>query len=259
MSSAELYIICEGNSPVECQLPKLNAAGSIPVPRFVFYFGRMRGLFLCLLIASVWIGGCATVEEMPGGKITVPKQGIYHKVKRGETIWRIAKMYDVNVDDIVRGNKIPNIAHIEKDQLLFIPGVESARELPPIEKGIGKTADFDWPLKGRIVSYFGDQSSLMSNNGIDIQAQEGEQVKAAKDGQVVFADLLNGYGYTVILDHGDDFLTVYAHNAALLVKLKDSVIRGTAIALAGANGGAPYLHFEIRRNAVATNPLYYLP
>ncbi len=256
MRNLRLGKICEGNSPVECQLPKLNAAGSIPVPRFSL---GLRKLCFCLIGVCFWLGGCATVEEMPEGALSVPKQGIYHKVRKGETIWRIAKMYDIPVDDIVRSNRIPNVAHIEKDQLLFIPGANTVREMPLSEKGVVKAGEFDWPLKGRVVSYFGDQSSLTANNGIDIQAEEGQQVVAAKEGRVVFADLLNGYGYTVILDHGDDFLTVYSQNSALLVKLKDSVSRGTSIALAGSKGGVPHLHFEIRRNSVATNPLYYLP
>src|SRR3989344_2187116 len=108
MRHIESRKICEGNSPVECQLPKLNAAGSIPVPRFILLFEKPQIFYLLFIAFCLWIGGCATVEEMPS-EIRVPREGIYHKVRKGETIWRIAKMYDSNVDDIVRSNRIPNV------------------------------------------------------------------------------------------------------------------------------------------------------
>jgi len=84
-------------------------------------------------------------------------------------------------------------------------------------------------------------------------------VSAAREGRVVFADYLNGYGNTVILDHSDDFFSVYAQNSVLLVKLDDVVSKGTPLAQAGKNAGSAFLHFEVRKNSVATNPLYYLP
>lgn len=234
---------------VECQLPKLIAAGSIPVP---------RSLFLIFAFVLIFVGGCATVEEMPTHVGAIPPQGIYHKVRSGETIWRIAKMYNVPVEDLVRANNIPNIGHIEKNQLILIPGTDNKKEVV-LNKEAGKSGDFDWPLKGKVLTYFGSEGSFGSSNGIDIQASAGEKVLAARDGKVVFADNLNGYGYTVILDHADNFYSVYAQNAGLLVKIDDVVSKGTPIAQAGENKGLALLHFEIRKNALATNPLYYLP
>ena len=243
---------CEGNSTVECQLPKLNAAGSIPVPRFM--------LFLFLMISLYFISGCASTGKPPSSQIggAVMPQGIYHKVRQGETIWRIAKMYNVPVEDIVQINKIPNAARIEKNQLVLIPGAKGVKEIVD-DKSKSKANEFDWPLKGKIISYFGTYSDSRVNNGVDIQSDVGEKVLASRDGKVVFADYLNGYGDTIILDHLDDFFTVYSENSMLLVKVNDTVSKGTPIAQVGKNGDLAFLHFEIRKNAVATNPLYYLP
>ena len=252
-------IFCEGNSPVECQLPKLNVAGSIPVPRsFHLPPHRISALVAPFLICAFLFAGCATVEELPIQKSSVPPQGIYHKVRPGETLWRIAKMYDANVDDIVAANNIPNVAHIEKNQLIFIPGAKTKKETP-VEHVSAESLDFDWPLKGEIISYFGEQKDSWINNGINIKSDSGEKVTAARDGRVVFADHLSGYGETVILDHQDNFFSVYSQNATLLVKLDDFVVKGAPIAEVGKTNGAPYLHFEIRKNATTTNPLYYLP
>jgi len=179
-------------------------------------------------------------------------------VRQGETLWRIAKMYDVGVEDIVQANNIPNIALIEKNQLLLIPGVKVKKEVP-LEKLSEKSLDFSWPLRGEILSYFGEQKDVWVNNGVNIRSDGGEKIMAARDGRVVFADYLSGYGETVILDHQDNFFTVYSENGAtLLVKLNDMVTKGAPIVEITSNGG-PFLHFEIRKKGIATNPLYYLP
>ena len=111
-----------------------------------------------------------------------------------------------------------------------------------------------WPVKGKVIRYF------TNNNGIDIQTQPGEHVKATREGRVVFADYLNGYGQTIILDHSDGFHSVYAKNAELLVKLGDRVKKNAEISQVGiSTNSSSYLHFEIRKNLNADNPLYYLP
>ena len=102
---------------------------------------RIQELLIVLLLCVV---GCTT--QPPTSIYPVPdvtevyKKGVYHKVKRGETIWRIAKTYDVVIDDIIRSNRIPDIAQVEENQLIFIPGADSIREvilfplLKPVEK-----------------------------------------------------------------------------------------------------------------------------
>ena len=246
-------------------------AGSIPVPRFkqlmtgVMKFFRERGL--SFLIIFCFLSGCVTsgkskpIPAEPATLVTQPQpkpEGIYHKVQKGETVWRIAKTYNVSLDEVVKVNNIPNAASIEENQLLFIPGVKEIKQIiqktPEIKKD-----EFFWPIKGRVLSYFNDSNGSLSNRGIDVEAADGENVKASREGVVVLADYISGYGYTLILDHEDGYYPVYAHNAQLLVKLNDHVLRSEAIAKAGKNGKASFVHFEIRQGKQAFNPLHYLP
>ncbi len=227
-------------------------------PSLSILMPALAKLNIVLFVIS-FIAGCATTTKQE--HLTVlktEKRGIYHKVKSGETVWRIAKTYDVSVNEIVKSNSIPNIAQIEKDQLVFIPGAEKVLEVTSDIDDV-KTIDFIWPIKGKILYYFGDRRGPRFNKGIDIQSAEGDTVRASREGRVVFADHLNGYGQTVILDHSDGFYTIYSQNAMLLVKVDDAVSQGQPIARLGKSGNLAYLHFEIRKNAVADNPLYYLP
>jgi murein DD-endopeptidase MepM/ murein hydrolase activator NlpD len=88
---------------------------------------------------------------------------------------------------------------------------------------------------------------------------EGQAVKAAREGKIVFADYLSGYAFTVIVDHLDDFYSVYSQNADFLVKNGDFVRKGDTLAHTGQDGNESYLHFEIRKKTRAENPLHYLP
>jgi len=98
------------------------------------------------------------------------------------------------------------------------------------------------------------------HTGIDIAAETGADIVAAGDGQVIFAGYYGGYGYAVIIDHGDGISTLYGHNSVLLVKEGDIVKRGQVIAKAGSTGWAtgPHLHFEVRKNGVPVNPMDWL-
>ncbi len=215
--------------------------------------------FICLFF--VGITGCMTMttreaEEVSIDSVQSHKLGVYHKIKPKETIWRIAKTYNVSVDDLVKANKISDISKIENGQALLIPGVKNHKNIILDDEGSQK--EFIWPIKGKVIRYFKQHYRGQFNKGIDIQAHEGDLVKASRTGRVVFADYLTGYAYTVILDHSDGFYSVYARNAQLLIKVGDLVLKNNDIARVGKIGNMAYLHFEIRRNAVADNPLYYL-
>jgi murein DD-endopeptidase MepM/ murein hydrolase activator NlpD len=209
------------------------------------------------------MAGCATVSKpsMPSTeeKGAEQRKGVYHKVNKGETLWRIAKTYKLSPDEIIQANSIPNAASIEENQLLFIPGADTVHNvILPLTPG-EKDGDYFWPLKGRVVSYFDDRKGAYKNPGIDIKGNEGDIVRASREGHVVFADHLSGYGYTIILDHADGFFTVYGHNDRLLVKLGDYVFRGEKIAQLGGSGVGTFEHFEVRKGDAAKNPLHYLP
>jgi len=195
-----------------------------------------------------------TTQQLPEPESSI---GVYHKVNKGETLWRIAKTYDVSVGDIVSSNNIPNVAQIEKNQLIFIPGATAIRKvaIEPDESD----SDFVWPAKGQIISYYQERKGKMLNQGIDIKLSPGTLVKSSRSGRVVFADDLTGYGKTVILEHSGGFHTVYAQNGELLVKLDEYVPKDNPIARVGNNNNQSYLHFQIRKNGIENNPLYFLP
>ena len=208
----------------------------------------------------VFIAGCTTVSYVPdtgrGGLC-----GFYHEVSRGQTLWGISKIYDVDLKAIIKANRLPDASKIEVGQLIFVPGAPGKSKKVDYAKN-GKFENFMWPLKGAVVSYFGSTNNLVKNKGIDIQAREGASVLAARSGKVSFVtDQLEGYGKTIIIDHLDGFETVYAHNAKNFVANGQMIKKGEVIAKAGKTGRAknPTLHFEIRRNHKPQNPFYYLP
>ncbi|HHN73299.1 MAG TPA: LysM peptidoglycan-binding domain-containing protein [Thermopetrobacter sp.] len=122
-------------------------------------------------------------------------------------------------------------------------------------------AMFRWPVRGRIISTFGQKPNGTRNEGINIAVPEGTDVRASADGVVAYAgNELKGYGNLVLIRHAGGWVTAYAHNKDLLVKRGARVRRGQVIAKAGRTGSVstPQLHFEIRKGATAVNPLDYL-
>lgn len=119
---------------------------------------------------------------------------------------------------------------------------------------------FIWPVAGKVTARFDSRHESL-NDGINIAAPSGTPVRATLGGQVIYSDKLRGYGNLIILRHRSGFASVYAHNRKNLVRQGQKVSRRQVIAEVGATGRAatPYLHFEIRRNNVARDPLSYLP
>lgn len=241
------------------------------ISRVSFRFTGFLGLAMALMLCA----GCAvtrTVEEQePSEQVVVQqvkepepqpepvKQGVYHTVQPGQTLWRIAKTYQISLEQIVQANNIPNAARVEKGQLIFIPGAAQVLNIPIIQPQEENQKEFIWPIDGKIICYFNQPLNGYASKGIDILAAEGKEVKAARSGRVVMADRLSGQGHIVILDHEDGLFSVYSQNSKLNVKLGDRVRKNDVIALLGRNGDTAYLHFEIRRKSVEDNPLFYLP
>jgi len=122
-----------------------------------------------------------------------------------------------------------------------------------------------WPIEGRVASSFGEREDPINgegafHSGIDIDAPYGTPVRAAGDGDVSSESMGTGYGREVVLDHGHDVSTVYAHLSAIAVLPGQHVIRGQVIGYVGESGRAtgPHLHYEVRVHNVPVNPHKYL-
>lgn len=235
--------------------------------------------FSVLIVLAGFISGCATTEYHPISippeqKVPVKKDGIYHKVGKGQTLFRIAKAYNLSIDEIIEANGIPNAAAIEVNQLILIPGAKQVQEIEITQPSTAATTDskgnvtpaidlnkdeFAWPIKGKVIAYFNDHKGEAINRGIDIDASSEDTVKASREGKVVLSDYLGSWGYTVIVDHGDGFMSVYAQMAKTMVSKDARVLKGDAIGVIKQLGNKTLLHFQIRKGQVAVNPLYYLP
>lgn len=131
------------------------------------------------------------------------------------------------------------------------PRVDVARTAPVKVGGLG------WPLSGTLVAGFGGRMpDGRSSSGVLIGAPAGTSVGAVADGTVVFAEWMTGYGLILIVDHGNGYMSLYAHNDALLRDQGDRVTRGDAVASVGNSGGQgrPALYFELRRNGQPVDP-----
>jgi murein DD-endopeptidase MepM/ murein hydrolase activator NlpD len=199
--------------------------------------------------------------------------GVYHQVKRGENLYRIGKAYGVSHTELARANGLADASRLDVGQRIFVPGgkrslpvsvitpesavadAPTATELPQGE-GV-----FIWPLaSGRLTSVFGPRGRS-HHDGIDIGAAPGTVVRASREGEVIYSDTLRGYGNVVIVQHAGGYATVYAHNDQNLVDAGVRVRQGQPVAKVGRSGrtSGPNLHFEIRKDNVARNPIYFLP
>jgi len=118
-----------------------------------------------------------------------------------------------------------------------------------------------WPVRGKIISGFGPKANGLKNEGINIAVPEGTSIRAAESGVVAYAgNELKGYGNLVLIRHDNGYVTAYAHAKELFVKRGDTVKRGDVIAKAGQTGSvsSPQLHFEVRKGAVALDPMKFL-
>ena len=230
---------------------------------------------------STPVASAPTQEPVPPG---------FYRVKRGDTLIRIALDNGQSYRDIAAWNNITDPNLIEVDQVLRVkPPPSTARvvtkPIEPIKPADSKaSADkkvatkkveekevaaaepkadavdppikLSWPAKGKVVEEFNEAK----NKGIDIAGKMGEPIQAAADGKVVYAgNSLRGYGNLVIIKHDNTYLTAYAHNRTLVVKEGENVRKGQRIAEMGdSDANMVKLHFEVRMNGKPVNPMQYL-
>jgi len=136
---------------------------------------------------------------------------------------------------------------------------DALNRLPRAGVGVSPSG-FIWPLDGVVTSGFGPRWGRM-HTGIDIAAPGGTPIHAAKAGEVIYAGWINGYGNTVIVDHGDGVATLYGHQSRLGSTEGQQLNQGDVLGFVGSTGHSTgnHCHFEIRINTKPVNPRPYLP
>lgn len=151
--------------------------------------------------------------------------------------------------------------HEDRERLRqLLENLRSARapapgQMPNFEHLRGK---LEWPVSGRLLNHFGGsrRNGAMSWQGVQLETESGEAVRAVSAGQVIFADWFRTLGLLIILDHGGGYMSLYGHNRELLKPDGAWVEDGEVIALAGKSGGQtrPVVYFEIRRDGKPVDP-----
>lgn len=225
-------------------------------------------------------------------------QGASYEVEQGDSLAKIAKKHKVSVDALKAANGMTTASlKIGQKLVIPVPGADPIKTAsiptdskvkevteakpktytPPVatktvdevqkadtgedapdETGIGK---FRWPVRGAVIAGYGQNVDGVRNPGIDISVPEGTPIKAAENGVVIYSGAgLKDLGNTVLVRHDNGAVTVYGNASELKVKRGDKVTRGQVLALSGMTGGAkrPKVHFEVRQNAAAVNPMTFL-
>lgn len=200
-----------------------------------------------------------------------------YTVRSGDTLYGIAWHFGLDHRDLARWNQLGSGDVIYPGQRLRLKASAGARTAKPsrVPAGPAVTAkpvappkaaraglplpDWRWPAKGPVIAAFGNRASV--GKGIDIGGAVGQPVTAAAAGRVVYAGSgLVGYGQLIIVKHNEKYLSAYAHNSSLLVKQGDAIATGQRIAEMGVGPGRrPMLHFEIRVDGEAVDPIRFLP
>ena len=214
-----------------------------------------------------------------GDKLSIlPVDGVLHIAEEGETLEELETLHGVPAQEILEylGNEfdLTQPPQLTAGQQIIIPNgtspiVWSEAKIPGIAQGSSGTGIsgnvpnlgtgyFSWPVNG----YSLTQEFWSGHPGIDVATDFRQPVFAADSGTVVLSGWDDtGYGYFIIIDHGNGYKTTYGHNEANLVSVGQTVVQGQQIAESGNTGNSTgnHLDFRILYNGVFLNPLSYLP
>ncbi len=231
------------------------------------------------------LAACVTTEQPKATvSLTQPHEepeliSVHHTVEKGQTLYRIAKTYNLTVDELMAVNGIEDAAALKVGQDLLIPGSAKTKPVAEIDapepaapehaaapvpkKGpvkVGRAeGSLAWPVRGVLYARFGRKGNE-AHDGIDLAAPAGTPVKTAAPGSVLFAGDQKGYGLIAIVEHENGLITLYAHNRDLRVKTGQKVREGQVLATVGDSGATsgPHLHFEVRKDGHPVDPLEHL-
>ncbi len=195
-------------------------------------------------------------------KTAEPTKIVKHKVKKGETLSGLAKIYKTSISNIVSANNMTNTL-LKAGQTIKIPSGKNYKIADITSRK--STVKWNTPTKGWISSKYGwrihpVKKKRLFHAGLDIAAPKGAPIRSVAPGKVTFVGNLGGYGNLVILSHADGMTTRYGHCSQILVKKGQNIKAGQIIAKVGMTGVATgnHLHFEVRKNGNTLNPANYI-
>ncbi len=197
-----------------------------------------------------------------GQKIRVPKLNKHSETSIKQTSTKQLDIKQTKVDDKSTVKTVKQQNHVaEKQNGTTKTKISSdpSKQLPKISARSG--TKFSWPVYGKILSAYGAKNNGLFNDGINISAKQGTNVKAAENGVVAYAgNEVKGMGNLVIMQHSDGWMTVYAHLDSMSVRRGNAVGVGQSIGKIGMTGKVdePQLHFEIRKGTKAYDPVAYM-
>lgn len=219
-----------------------------------------------------WSNNLSDIDDIhPGDTLKIlPVAGVAHTVASGDNIYTVAKKYRAEPQAILDYpfNDVGNDLSLKVGQVLIIPdGAPPERPKPPpvqylartqVPSGpVSSTGQFRWPASGYVGQYF-----AYYHKGIDIVNSSSPDIVAADSGRVKVSGWTDntGYGRRVEIDHGNGYMTRYAHLASTYVGVGEYVSKGQRIGRMGTTGRSTgiHLHLEVHRNGVAQNPLSLL-
>lgn len=255
---------------------------------------RMRapGAALVMMLALVLLAACSsTVVRTPGAatapSVSTPKPGASIVVQRGDTLYRLAVNNGISPMDLALWNNVSPPYTIHPGQRLRLyprdgsgpvasgtatrpPATGTTTTRPPVRPTqappqpaatppVASSLAWRWPTDGQLIGRY--VSGDPTKQGVDIAGKNGQPVRAAADGVVVYSGSgLVGYGELIIVKHDEQWLSAYGHNRTRLVSEGARVKAGQQVAEMGSSGAArDMLHFEIRYNGKPVDPLRYLP
>lgn len=226
----------------------------------------------------------------PAAKPATKPAACTHTVRSGESISRIAVRHGISRAALINANRLLDPHALRSGQRLIVPdcrapaGRITTGETPGTQPGAdgvlvkrvgprriltslvltepdfhGNGLALSWPAEGPVISTFGRRARSW-HAGIDIKAETGSEIRAAAPGTVLYSGWIRAYGQVVKIQHENGFITLYAHNEKNLVEVGEDVETGQLIATVGRTGHTtgPHLHFEVRRDGKAYNPLHLL-
>lgn len=203
--------------------------------------------------------------------IVVSENGIFYKVEKGDSLYKISSKFKVKVDDILAYNDIDEKS-LKIGESIFLKNPDLkvlnksvAKKTGSKKKTVVATAGFKFPVEYRgINSPYGSRfhpvlKRYIFHSGVDLKARY-VPLRAAQSGRVSFAGYMSGYGKIIILKHSSGYETRYAHLEKIGVKVGQNVNKGELIGKTGMSGRVtgPHLHFEIRKNGRTQNPMALL-